>query len=224
MVVYSMEANTGKSYFKLLKLFSQIMTRSAIVPRLPCACARKYICKFCSWKFNVKYTHGEFACPPLRLGRLGNFCCRKYSCTKTITAGENVFSQNTCEHKTCTKYFYSRKTWLFFFFFSSFTTKIKCLCFVLVFFTVRHLRAIFFPCTPKSRNDGCGVTCEHHFYELRLSRALICFHAIVVFFFSFFFFFWHNCALWWAWVLPVVSLSVIGTEGVEGWRRRQLIG
>ena len=87
------------------------------------------------------------------------------------------------------KIFLQPQNLIVFFFFSSFTTKIKCLCFVLVFFTVRHLRAIFFPCTPKSRNDGCGVTCEHHFYELRLSRALICFHAIVVFFFFFFFLF-----------------------------------
>ena len=149
MVVYSMEANTGKSYFKLLKWFSQIMTRSPIVPRLPCACARKYICKFCSWKFNVKYTHGEFQCPPLRLG---NFCCRKYSCTKTITAGENVFSQNTCEHKTCTKYFYSRKTWLFFFFFQVSQQKSN-VCVLFLFF---------------SRSDTCEQSFSHALQNLEM--------------------------------------------------------
>lgn len=82
-------------------------------------------------------------------------------------------------------------------------------------FTVRHLRAIFSPCAPKTRNEGCRVICEHHFHELGISRALISFHVSVVFFF---FFFWFDitvpcdepeCCL-----LFLYRLS--GLEGVEG--------
>lgn len=115
MLVYSMEANTSNSYFELVKWFSQMMSRSAVVPRLPRACARKRICKFCACNFIVKYTHGEFTCPSLRLSK--TFAVENIPAQKLLQLGK-MFSHkipaSTKPFRTRTKCFYSRKTWFFF--------------------------------------------------------------------------------------------------------------